>query len=178
MKSIDDIFHPELNDIFEKTKTPRDGRLPLSRQMAEFLLGESLDDVVLYDLVNGCANRRSYNTHLIVGMGNINGFVPHFKELCSQSSVLMGRVPVAVAAKTYSQHRSLDYHRRGLDVAGNVIFYDAQSRKYSAFTRGWMHCDSHYCNVAASEQALYDVMNAVTRRFKMVESFAYQKPGK
>ena len=38
-----------LNDIFENTKTPRDGRLPLSRKMAEFMLGESLNNVVIYD---------------------------------------------------------------------------------------------------------------------------------
>lgn len=175
MKFIDDIFHPELNDIFENTKTPRDGRMPLSRQMAEFMLGESLDNVVMYDIVRGKINRRMYNNTMVVGGRSIMSYIPRFQDLCRQSSALAGRMPVAIAAKTYLNNGTMDYNKRGYKVAGNVIFYDAATKKYSAFTRGWMPCSVHRCNIAAAEQALYDAVWHMTNCFTAVEPFIRQK---
>lgn len=164
-----------VKDIFEETNKPRDGRAPLSRAVAESVLGESLDNVVIYDLINNRANRRTYNSHYVVGSVTMSTNAARFKKLCANSSVIAGRVPVAVAAKTYLQHRSMDYSSRGTAVSGRVIFYDAETKKYSAFTRGWMHCACHVCNVAASEQALYDTMNTVVSDFRTVEKFTGQK---
>ena len=175
MKFIEDIFHPELNDIFENTKTPRDGRLPLSRQMAEFMLGESLNNVVMYDLVQGKINRRWYNNTMVTGGRSIVSYISRFQDLCRQSSVLSGRVPVAIAAKTYLDNRTMDYNKCGYKVAGNVIFYDAATKKYSAFTRGWKPCFEHRCYNAAAEQALYDAVWHMTNCFSAVEPFVRQK---
>ena len=53
-----DFMHPELNDTFENTKKTRNGRLPLSREMAEFMLGVShlcsrtASEQALYDAVH------------------------------------------------------------------------------------------------------------------------------
>ena len=175
MKFIDDIFHPELNDIFENTKTPRDGRMPLSRQMAEFMLGESLDNVVMYDMVRGKINRRMYNNTMVVGGRSIMSYIPRFQDLCRQSSVLAGRMPVAIAAKTYVNNGTMDYNKRGYKVAGNVILYDAATKKYSAFTRGWMPCSVHRCNIAAAEQALFDAVWNMMNGFTTVEAYVPQK---
>ena len=175
MKSIEDIFHPELNDIFENTKKPRDGRLPLSRKMAEFMLGESLNNVVMYDLIQGQINRRWYNDSPVIGGQGIKIRIQRFQDVCRQSSVLAGRVPVAIVAKTYLDNRTMDYNKRGNKVAGNVIFYDAATKQYSAFTRGWKPCFEHRCDIAAAEQALYDAVWHMTNCFSAVEPFIRQK---
>ena len=162
-------------DIFEGTKQPCDGRAPLTKEMAEFMLGESLDKVVMYDLVNNRASQRIYNGAYVVATGQMLGMAAKFKDLCAKSSVIAGRVPVAVVAKTYESEYNMNYNSRGCDVAGNVIFYDPKTKKYSGFRRGWMPVCSHLCRYAASEEALYDMMNEVGLFFKKVESYAYQK---
>ncbi len=164
-----------VKDIFEENNEMQNGRAPLSRAMAESVLGEWLDNVVFYDLINNRPNRRTYNSCYVVGNSDMINNAARFKKLCAKSSVIAGRVPVAVVAKTYLEHRGLDYSSRGTAVAGNVIFYDPETKKYSAFTRGWMHCSCHVCNIAASEQALYDTMDDVVRFFGRVEFSAGKK---
>ncbi|MBP3316467.1 MAG: hypothetical protein J6L70_02610 [Alphaproteobacteria bacterium] len=164
-----------VKDIFEETTNPQNGRVPLTRAMAESVLGESLDNVVIYDLINNRPNRRTYNSHYVIGGNTMATNATRFKNLCAKSHVIAGRVPVAVVAKTYLQHRSMDYSNRGTAVSGKVIFYDPETKGYAAFTRGWMHCGCHVCNVAASEQALYDAMNVVVSDFRNVESFTGQR---
>ena len=162
-------------DIFEDTKMSRNGRMPLTKAVAESVLGESLDNVVMYDFCNNCVNKRNYNGLYVVATRQMSGMAAKFVDLCAKSSVIAGRVPVAVVAKTYESEYSMNYNSRGCDVAGNVIFYDPKTKKYSGFRRGWMPVCSHLCRYAASEQALYDVMNEVGRSFGKVESFAGQK---
>ena len=175
MTKSKDIIFPEFNDIFEDTKTPRNGRAPLTKKVAEFMLGESLDNVVMYDIVNDRKNKRYYNGHYVVGGNFLRDDVPQFKKLCEQSSVLAGREPVALVAKTCLYRFGVAYNLHGWDVVGNVIFYEPKTKTYSAFTQGWMLCGKHKCNMAASEQALYDVVTRVARDIKTVESFCYKK---
>ena len=37
MKSLPDLLHPEFNDVFEDTKTPRGGRPALTGALVEFM---------------------------------------------------------------------------------------------------------------------------------------------
>ena len=167
MTKLKDIIFPEFNDIFENTKTPRNGRAPLTKKVAEFMLGESLD--------NDRKTKRYYNGYYVVGGNFLRDDVPRFKKLCEQSSVLAGREPVALVAKTCFYRFGAEYHSHGWDVVGNVIFYEPKTKTYFAFTQGWMLCGEHRCNMAASEQALYDVVTRVARDIKTVESFCYKK---
>lgn len=174
-QSFSDIFFPELNDIFENTKKPRNRRAPLTKKVAEFMLGESLDKVVMYDIINDRKTKRYYNGHYVVGGNVVSDNILQFKKLCGQSSVLAGREPVALVAKTCLYRYGVAYNSHGWDVVGNVIFYEPKTKKYSAFTQGWMLCGEHKCNMAASEQALHDVITRVARDIKTVESFCYKK---
>ncbi|MBR2011826.1 MAG: hypothetical protein IKA08_00975 [Alphaproteobacteria bacterium] len=174
-RSFNDILYPEFNDIFENTKKPRNRRAPLIRADAEFILGEPLSNVVIYDFINKRIDKSIYNGHCIVGGRLVTERAPKIKELCAKSSVIAGRVPVAVVAKTYEPEYGMRYSSLGDYVAGNIIFYNPKTKKYSAFTRGWMPFCEHLCRFAAAEQALYDVMDGISRNFTRVESYAYQE---
>lgn len=160
-----------VKDIFEETMRPRDGRAPLSRAVAESVLGESLDNVVIYDLINNRANRQTYNSHRVVGHSAMATNAERFKKLCAKSPVIAGRVPVAVVAKTCSETSYMAYKKCGHHVVGNVVFYDPDTKEYSAFAQGWpwTYCRCHPCSVAASEQALYDAMDNVVCVFDDIE---------
>lgn len=179
---LSDMLYPELNDIFENTKTPTAGRLALSKEMAEFMLGGRMSNFVIFNLVTESVHQRLYNGHVVAGVSHIKKLAPKFKDFCSQSSVMAGRIPVAVVAKTYLHTRdqygtpSYPYTPTGRRIAGNVMFYDfGANPKYSLLPGGWIPCGARACSIAASEEALLEVFNRITSDTRSLESFAYKR---
>ncbi len=180
--NVKDLLFPELNDIFENTKTPQHGRLALSKEMAEFMLAGHLSNFVIFNLVTESVHLRSYNGHVVAGVSHIKKLAPKFKDFCAQSSVMAGRTPIAVIAKTYLHSRdeygtlNYPYSPVGRRIAGNVMFYDPVSKpNYSLLPGGWIPCGERACTISASEEALLEVFNRITSDTRSLESFAYKR---
>ena len=166
MKSISDILNPEFNDILEDTKFPRDERPALTRKRAEFMLGEPIKNVVIYDCRTQKFNRHMYNGCFLMGRKSIGRLMPEFTQLISQGGGADGRIPLAIVAKTCDWYGESyhDYNHRGYDIAGNVIFYNPNERRYTVFSYSWMYCGSRSCVASASEEAVLIAVRGMLER--------------
>lgn len=146
----------------------------LTHEKVESLLQESYKDIVVYHIDTGTMNQKIYNGQLVVGLKGVAKWMPDFKQMWEQSSVLQDLRPVMIAAKTV-RYKTDKASRYGTDVVGNVIVWDKKKKVYYALRPKWFYVCSHVCNVAASEQCLYDVADYVRCNIRMLENFARNK---
>ena len=174
MKSLPDLLHPEFNDVFEDTKTPRSGRPALTGALVEFMLGSKFDNFVMYDCNAGKLNRNTYNNYAIMGGRTIKRMMPVFKKICEQSSVIRPRIPMAIVAQTcrIADNGMLFYSRRGNDISGNVIFYNPETLRYSVLPGGWMYCGGRACDIAASEEVMLATVKYMIEHPEKLERYA------
>lgn len=145
----------------------------LNRTKIEELLGEKFENVVMYDLNTNQINRSLYNGFCIVGERQISKMASEIKTQCSIDSVLSNRTPVAIFAKIYDcdyTNAFVDrrffkvppYNVDGKCVAGSVIFYNNQTKKYESLPQGWFYAGGRACRGSASEEALLAVLNVMS----------------
>ena len=153
-------------------------RIPvLTPKIVETVLKEPYENVVLYDCNRNKINRNQYNEHFVFGDKYITKSMPEFKDFCKKSVVVAERIPMAIVAKTctYVDKKNNKYSVRGRSIAGNIIFYSAQSGTCSALPGGWFRAGGRFCWHAASEEALLQTVKFILENKSEIEKFAKQK---
>jgi hypothetical protein len=117
-----------------------DGSRPeLTVGMAEKLLGDKLDYMVMYNMKTLKPLRNEYNTHKVIYGGQVSYLAASFKDMYAQY-VSRDKKPMWVAIKSVSawDDKGYDllnpapgYDSFGRLIIGNVIFYDFKQKKYT-----------------------------------------------
>lgn len=183
MKRIADLFRREFNDVFEDTKTPNNDRRVLTRVSAEFILDESLDNVVMYNFVTNKPNRTRYNGHHVAGLRQVEFMAPLFRDICAQSATLEDYTPVALVAKTCVRSgcdlprggNECVYSNRANAISGNMILYNPRAQVYSALPSGWAYCGTRGCHIAAAEEALLAAARHISSNRQLLEKVYIKK---
>ena len=144
----------------------------LNRKKIEELLGEKFENFVMYYLDTNKLNRKVYNDSPVVGHKQIQETISQITQDCANSPELSNRELVAVFAKTvdcnYSDwftdrvfFRVPPYDMNGKCIAGNVILFNNQTRKYETVPRGWFYAGGKNCRGSASEESVLSVMKTL-----------------
>jgi hypothetical protein len=117
-----------------------DGSRPeLTVGMAEKLLGDKLDYMVMYNMKTLKPLKNEYNTHKVIYGGQVSYLAASFKDMYAQY-VSRDKKPMWVAIKSVSawDDKGYDllnpapgYDSFGRLIIGNVIFYDFKQKKYT-----------------------------------------------
>ncbi len=117
-----------------------DGSRPaLTVGMAEKLLGDKLDYMVMYNMKTLKPLKNEYNTQKVIYGGQVSYLAKSFKDLYAQY-VSTDKKPMWVAIKSVSawDDKGYDllnpapkYDSFGRLIIGNVIFYDMKQKKYT-----------------------------------------------
>lgn len=117
-----------------------DGSRPeLTVGMAEKLLGDKLDYMVMYNMKTLKPLKNEYNTHKVIYGGQVSYLATSFKDMYAQY-VGRDKKPMWVAIKSVSawDDKGYDllkpapgYDSFGRLIIGNVIFYDFKQKKYT-----------------------------------------------
>ena len=117
-----------------------DGSRPeLTVGMAEKLLGDKLDYMVMYNMKTLKPLKNEYNTQKVIYGGQVSYLAASFKDMYAQH-VSHDKKPMWVAIKSVSawDDKGYDllnpapgYDSFGRLIIGNVIFYDFKQKKYT-----------------------------------------------
>lgn len=154
--------------LFNKKKSE------LTHEKMEWMLGDSYKDIVVYQIDTGAINQKMYHNQLVVGLKDVAKWMPGFKHMWEQSSALQDLRPVMITAKTV-RYKMEKPSRYGTEVLGNIIVWDKKKKVYYALGPKWFYVCAHVCNVAASEQCLYDVADFVRNNRVMLERLARER---
>ena len=151
--------------LFNKKKSE------LTHEKMESLLKESYKEIVVYHIDTGAINQKMYNGLCIVGLKDVDSWMPEFKQKWEQKSALQDLRPVMITAKTV-RYKTEKPSRYGTDVRGNIIVWDKKKNRYYALGSKWFFVSSYLYNRTASEQCLYDVADYLRFNIGMLEGFA------
>ena len=165
-----DILQPELTLSQQMMMLQGKGcRAALTKMKAEFMLGESLQDVVMYNFITGGIDKTRYNNEAVIGNRQIQEYALQMLQNCKTNPAMLMREPVAVFAKTYDCNYTNTftdrrffitppYNANGKCIAGNVIFLNKSTNNYELLPQGWFYAGGKNCKGSASEEAILSVM--------------------
>lgn len=165
-----DILDPELTLSQQMMMLQGKGNRPaLTKMLAEFMLGETLQDVVMYNCITGAVDKKRYNNEAVIGARQIQESAVQMLKNFESSPVLSAYQPVAVFAKIYDcDYTNVFTDRRffrvppfnpdGKCIAGNVIFLNKATNKYEPLPNSWFYVGGKTCKGSASEEAMLSVV--------------------
>ena len=151
-----------------------DGSRPeLTVGMAEKLLGDKLDYMVMYNMKTLKPLKNEYNTHKVIYGGQVSYLAASFKDMYAQY-VSRDKKPMWVAIKSVSawDDKGYDllnpapgYDSFGRLIIGNVIFYDFKQKKYTTLypNGSWIRVCVKGHRDAAKESILNTLEVSVTK---------------
>lgn len=151
--------------LFNKKKSE------LTHEKMEWMLGDSYKDIVVYHIDTGAINQKMYNGLCIVGLKDVDSWMPEFKRKWEQNSALQDLRPVMITAKTV-RYKAEKTSRYGTDVLGNIIVWDKKKKVYYALGPKWFFVFSCLYSRTASEHCLYGVADYLRFNIGMLEGFA------
>lgn len=148
-----------------------DGSRPeLTVGMAEKLLGDKLDYMVMYNMKTLKPLKDTYNEQKVIYGGQVSYLAKSFEDLYAQY-VSADKKPMWVAIKSVSawDDKGYDllkpapgYDSFGRLIIGNVIFYDFKQKKYTTLypNGSWIRVGRKDCRTAVKESLLntFDVL--------------------
>lgn len=148
-----------------------DGSRPeLTVGMAEKLLGDKLDYMVMYNMKTLKPLKDTYNEQKVIYGGQVSYLAKSFEDLYAQY-VSRDKKPMWVAIKSVSawDDKGYDllkpapgYDSFGRLIIGNVIFYDFKQKKYTTLypNGSWVRVGRKDCRTAVKESLLntFDVL--------------------
>lgn len=148
-----------------------DGSRPaLTVGMAEKLLGDKIEHMVMYNMKTLKPLKNEYNTHKVIYGGQVSYLAMSFKDMYAQH-VSTDKKPMWVAIKSVSAwddkgydllKSTTQYDYLGRLIIANVIFYDFKQKKYTTLypNGSWVRVGRKDCRTAVKESLLntFDVL--------------------
>ena len=88
-----------------------DGSRPeLTVGMAEKLLGDKLDYMVMYNMKTLKPLKNTYNEQKVIYGGYVSAYATTLKDMCAHSIIFKNKKPMWIVAKTVSAWEDKEYH--------------------------------------------------------------------